>query len=188
MDSFEQVVASILERKGYWTRTALKVALEPEDKHAIDRPSSPRCELDVVGYSGRDNHLVILECKSFLDSPGVRSGTFAGNNPKDEKRYKLFFEDTLRKVVLKRLVKQLVHHGFCAPRPRVTFGLAAGRIHGDAAWLQRYFKTKRWQLWTPDFIAKELRSFRHSKYENSVAWVVAKLILAGTADDETMAT
>ncbi len=42
MDSFEQVIASILERRGFWTRTSVKVELEREEKHAIGRPSSPR--------------------------------------------------------------------------------------------------------------------------------------------------
>src|SRR6266498_477431 len=120
MDSFEQVIASILERRGYWTRTCGKVDLERDEKLAIGRASSPRWELDVVGYRGRDNQLLVLECKSYLDSFGVRSGTFAGKNAKDEKRYKLFFEPVLREVVLQRLIKQLVQSGFCAEAPRVT--------------------------------------------------------------------
>ena len=36
MDSFEQVVAAILEPKGYWTRTSVKVALGKEDKRRKD--------------------------------------------------------------------------------------------------------------------------------------------------------
>jgi hypothetical protein len=185
MDSFEQVVASILERRGYWTRTSVKVDLEPDEKRAIGRASSPRWELDVVGYSGRDNELLVLECKSFLDSNGVRSDTFVGKNGKDEKKYKLFFEDTLREVVLGRLVKQLIQHGFCPATPRVSFGLAAGKIHGDEASLRGRFKERGWELWTPSFIRGELTALRDSKYENSVAAVVAKVLLRGSTGDET---
>src|SRR5216684_6553868 len=87
-------------------------------------------ELDVVGYQGRDNQLPVLECRSLLDSYGVRVETFAGKNAKNQKRYKLFFEKSLREVVLGRLVKQLVHQGFCPPNPPVTLGLAAGKVHG----------------------------------------------------------
>ena len=183
MDSFEQIVASILERRGYWTRTSVKVELEREEKIAIGRTSSPRWELDVVAYKGGVHHLLVLECKSFLDSYGVRAGTFARTNPKDEKRYKLFFEDTLREVVLNRLVKQLVEQGFCAPRPRVTLGLAAGKVQGDEEWLRSHFRDHGWELWTPAVLRAELIALRDSKYENSVAAVVAKLILRGAADN-----
>jgi hypothetical protein len=100
MDSFEHVVASVLERLGYWTRTAVKVELEKEEKVAINRPSSPRWELDVVGYQGGTNTLLVLECKSFLNSYGIRVATFAGENPKDQGTYKLFFEKITREVVL----------------------------------------------------------------------------------------
>lgn len=86
MDAFENVVASILERKGYWTRTSVKVALTKEEKVEIGRPSSPRWELDVVGYKGGDNRLVVLECKSFLNSPGVLAKVFENGNEKGKRR------------------------------------------------------------------------------------------------------
>ena len=69
MDSFEQVVATILGRDGYWVRTSVKVALPPDEKREIDRPSAPRWELDVVAYSGSRNELLVVECKSYLVSP-----------------------------------------------------------------------------------------------------------------------
>jgi len=40
-------------------------------RREIGRPSSPRWELDIVAYSGRDNLLLVVECKSRLDSQGV---------------------------------------------------------------------------------------------------------------------
>jgi len=36
---------------GYWVRTSVKVDLTKEEKVQIGRPSSPRWELDIVGYS-----------------------------------------------------------------------------------------------------------------------------------------
>ena len=42
MDSFEQVVAEILWREGYWVRASVKVELTKEEKREIDLPSSPR--------------------------------------------------------------------------------------------------------------------------------------------------
>ena len=57
MDSFEQVVSEILWMDGYWVRTSVKVDLTKEEKVQIGRPSSPRWELDIVAYSGRNNSL-----------------------------------------------------------------------------------------------------------------------------------
>src|SRR4051812_12535218 len=90
MDSFEQVVGEILWREGYWVRTSVKVELSKEEKRAIDTPSSPRWELDVVAYRARDNHLKVVECKSYLDSPGVKFRGFDANNEREANRFKLF--------------------------------------------------------------------------------------------------
>ena len=65
MDAFETVVAAILQRQGYWTLTSVKVGLTKEEKREIGRHSSPRWELDVVAYRGRDNSIKVVECKSF---------------------------------------------------------------------------------------------------------------------------
>jgi hypothetical protein len=95
MDAFEAVIAPILQRQGFWTLTSVKVELTKAEKRTIGRCSSPRWEIDVVAYSGRSNALGIVECKSFLDSPGLECGAFDGTNEYATKRYKLFFEPTL---------------------------------------------------------------------------------------------
>lgn len=177
MDAFENVVASILQRQGYWTLTSVKVELTKAEKRAIGRHSTPRWELDVVAYRGRDNELRIVECKSFLDSPGVDCAAFEGTNPAAAKRYKLFCDATLRRVVLRRLERQLVAAGFCAARPAVKLCLAAGKIRGDEAWLRTHFERKGWLLLGPEAIFRELQTLRDSGYENSVAAVVTKLLL-----------
>lgn len=177
MDAVEAVVAAILQRQGYWTLTSVKVELTKEEKRAIGRHSSPRWELDVVAYRGKDNEVRVVECKSFLDSPGVDCSAFDGSNKKAEKRYKLFCEDTLRKVVFRRLEQQLVSGGFCAKNPTIRLCLAAGRIRGDESWLQTHFKKKGWLLLGPECIRQELKKLRDVGYENSVAAVVTKLIM-----------
>src|SRR4051812_37193485 len=131
MDSFEAVIAAILQRRGYWTQTSVKVELTKEEKVAVGRPSSPRWELDVVGYRGASNELLVLECKSYLDSTGVSCATFEGKNIPNQTRYKLFFDEELRRVVLSRLSEQLVAAGFCTPRPNIALGLAAGKVYGN---------------------------------------------------------
>lgn len=177
MDAFESVIAAILQRQGFWTLTSVKVELTKAEKRAIGRHSSPRWELDVVAYRGRENDLRVVECKSFLDSPGVECTAFDGVNSAAASRYKLFCDAKLRQVVLHRLVLQLVSQGFCAPKPQVTLCLAAGKIRGDEDWLRSHFEKKGWMLWGPELIRAELGKLRDIGYENSVAAVVAKLLL-----------
>lgn len=173
----EAVVAAILQRQGFWTLTSVKVELTKAEKRTIGRHSSPRWEIDVVAYSGRSNALRVVECKSFLDSPGVECGAFDGTNVDAAKRYKLFCEPTLRRVGFGRLKRQLETSGFCAPRAKTKLCLAAGKIRGDERWLQSHFERKGWILWGPSFIGAELETMRDMGYENSVAAVVAKLLL-----------
>jgi hypothetical protein len=118
-----------------------------------------------------------MECKSFLDSPGVEVGAFNGKKPRAAQRYKLFSDARLRRVVLNRLTQQLVGAGFCRGAPRVRLGLAAGRINGDEDWLRVHFERSGWRLWGPAFIREELRTLSDTGYENSVAAVVAKVLL-----------
>lgn len=179
MDSFEQVIASVLQRQGYWTQTSVKVELSKAEKVRIGRQSSPRWELDVVAYRGATNELLVVECKSFLDSRGVSTKVFADGNPGFEKRYKLFTEPILRRTVLACLRRQYVAQGFCARRPTVRLGLAAGRVYGDEARLRMVFRRRGWRFWGPQDVKRELRALRDSQYENSVAAVVAKLLLRG---------
>jgi hypothetical protein len=42
MDAFENLVAMLLRRDGYWTATSVKVELTKDEKRAIGRVSSPR--------------------------------------------------------------------------------------------------------------------------------------------------
>jgi hypothetical protein len=90
VDAFEQLVSEILWMDGYWVRTSVKIVLTKEEKCRIGRHSSPRWELDIVAYSGRDNLLRVVECKSYLDSVGVRASAFDGSRADHAKRYKLF--------------------------------------------------------------------------------------------------
>lgn len=185
MDSFEQVVATILDRAGYWVRTSVKVNLTRDDKHAIGRPSAPRWEIDVVAYSGRDNELLVVECKSYLDSAGVRAGSFDGPKAAEETRYKLFSDESLRRVVLYRLETQLIEQGFCPPGTKARLCLAAGNIHGDAAALRAIFDARGWQLFERSWLIAGLEALATESYENSVASVVAKLLLREVAPART---
>lgn len=182
MDSFEHVVAAILEREGYWTRTSVKVELTRDEKREIGRPSAPRWELDVVAYSGHANELLIVECKSYLDSRGVTIDAFDETADEQPSRYKLFVDETLRRVVINRLKEQLVAARFCAPEPSHRLCHAAGKIYGDADELRSLFEQRGWTLWGPEWLRIELSKLADSRYENSVASVVAKLLLRGDVE------
>jgi len=103
MDAFEQVVSEILWLQGNWVRQSVKVELTKEKKRAIGRHSSPRRELDIVAYSGSENLLRVVECKSYLDSRGVVLRAMDGTDEKAAKRFKLFTDRVLRKVVFRAL-------------------------------------------------------------------------------------
>ena len=66
MDSFESIVRTIFESKGYWVKTSFKVDLTKEEKRKIGRPSSPRWELDVVAYKGGIKEILVIECNLIL--------------------------------------------------------------------------------------------------------------------------
>src|SRR5438874_1506682 len=97
MDAFESLVSMLLRHDDYWTTPNFKVKLTPVDKARIQRTSCPRWELDLIAYKGSTNELLAVECKSFLDSTGVK---FRNKKFEPESYYKLFSEPVLREVVL----------------------------------------------------------------------------------------
>lgn len=179
MDSFETLVGSLLEKDGFWVRTSIKVDLTAEEKRKIGRPSSPRWELDLVAYKAKSNELWVVECKSFLDSPGVRARGLDGTDANEAKRYKLFNDNVLRKAVLGRLVKQLVSSGSCASSPSVKLCLAAGKVASkpDREKIKSLFERNGWGFLDDSWLREKLRAVSNSGYENEVASVVAKLLL-----------
>tara|TARA_R110000868_G_scaffold70819_3_gene207976 strand:- start:14430 stop:14972 length:543 start_codon:yes stop_codon:yes gene_type:complete len=179
MDAFEQVVAEILWREGYWVRTSVKVELTKEEKRKIGRPSSPRWELDVVAYRASDNQMKVVECKSYFDSHGVRLSGFDSDNEKESARYKLFNDPNLRAVVFGRLREQFESSGACLPNATTQLCLACGRIASDTdrQGLQKHFATQGWELWDEAWLRERLREMSEGGYENQVSAVVAKLLL-----------
>ncbi len=179
MNAFESLVASLLKRRGFWIIPSYKVALTKAEKRKIDRYSSPRWEIDLVAYKADPNEVWAVECKSFLDSPGVifRNGSF-----EPPRRYKLFTEAKLRSVVLNRLRKQLCESGACTSSPTVRLCLAAGHIANktNTEAMKRHFAKKEWLLFDATWICQELKAAATESYENDVAFVVAKLLLRNT--------
>ena len=177
MDSFETVVATILERDGFWVRKSLKVELTKAEKREINRPSSPRWEIDVVGYRAGDNLLRVVECKSYLDSGGVNMSAFDPAS-KFSARFKLFNEQTTREVVFRRLVAQLVESKAIQPNPRIELCLAAGKIvNGNTEPIRVHFDFMGWLLFDPEWLRQRLLHIAADGYVNAIASVTAKLLL-----------
>lgn len=184
MDAFEQVVSEILWMDGYWVRTSVKVDLTKQEKGSIGRSSSPRWELDIVGYSGRHNTLLVVECKSSLDLRGVALRAFDGSDSKFAERFKLFSDDNLRNVIFGRLRKQLADCRACAPDATVKLCLACGRIAttADREGLHKHFAAKGWDLWDEPWLREKLEIMSKRGYENQVSAVVSKLLLRGKVE------
>jgi hypothetical protein len=159
------------------------VNLTAEEKAAIGRPSSPRWELDIVAYGGRENVLRVVECKSYIDSVGVRSLGFEGGTETHQSRYKLFNNKKLRQTIFGRLTAQLAECGACRPEATVKLCLAAGKVRRpDREWLHEHFRIQGWELWDEPWLREQLRVMSQQGYENQVSAVVAKLLLRGGTD------
>jgi hypothetical protein len=180
MEAFEKLVGGLLERDGYWVKFAFKVELSKREKRLIGRPSSPRWELDIIAYKAAINELLVVECKSYLDSPGVRFAAVSTDQHRRSDRYKLFNDHRLRGVVFKRLEKQLVERKACRITPSIILCLAAGRIvsEPDRERLRKYFRRCKWKLFDDEWVRTELSRATQSGYEDDVATVVAKLLLS----------
>jgi hypothetical protein len=184
LDAFEQLVSEILWMEGYWVKTSVKVELTKEEKRLIGRHSSPRWELDIVAYNGRDNVLQVVECKSYFDSVGVRASAFDGSSTEHAKRYKLFTEPELRRIVFNRLCLQLAQAGACRDAPAVRLSLACGKVRNetDRAAIRKHFTAQGWELWDEAWLRERLQRMAQQGYENQVSAVVAKLLLRGKVE------
>ena len=179
MDAFEAVVGEILHREGYWVQSPYRVGLTKAEKLEIGRPSCPRWELDIVAYKASSNKILMVECKSYLDSYGVRYSGFDGSNSKEASRYKIFNDPTLRRVVQSRMVREMCDAGLATESPDVTLVLVCGKINSenDRARLQAHFNEHGWLLWDRVWLRQRLEMMSLAGYENSAVAVTAKLLL-----------
>ena len=111
MNAFEQIVAGLFRAQGYWTINSHRVTLWPAEKVEIGTPSMPRPELDILAYKGLTNELLWIECKSYLDSGGVRYESFIDPDNPGYKRYKVFNYPVYRDVITRALIRQTVSNG-----------------------------------------------------------------------------
>jgi len=181
MDAFEQIAARLFEVQGYWTRIGYAVELTKQQKAALGKPSLPRPQLDIVAFKPSTNEILVVECKSYLDSYGVRFEDFHGKDDAEKDVYKMFNRRQLREVVLAAVVDQLRREGLVtATNPTVRLVLVAGNIYaGSEPKLRELFKANGWTLVTPQEVISGLRAFADRGYENDVITLVTKLLTRG---------
>lgn len=177
MDSFEQIVAKILSEQGYWTKIGYKIELTKEEKRFIENPSMPRPEVDIVAFRPGENLLLWVECKSYLDSNGVRSLAFIGEENVHARRFKIFNNERLRVLLAEKLVDQLIEQRLLKTKPALKFCLVTGNIYNqkEREEIRAHFASKGWLLYDEFWVKNGLLALANSGYDNDVAVITAKL-------------
>lgn len=188
-DAFEGLVRLLMERRGYWMRGSFKVELTREEKRGIDESKSsiPRPEIDLLAFDASKNQIIVLECKSYLDSPGVRLEDLAAEHEIPSGRYKLFTCEKYREVVFARLRMQIAEERAASAGagpmvdkvPEFVLGLAAGKTHrkGSEAKIRSFMASKGWYFFGPSAIARETRALASRGYENDPYFIAAKMLM-----------
>ena len=178
MNAFEDIVAQILEEEGYWVQKSVKINVTKEEKRMIGKPSIPRPEIDLVAYKASKNVLLLLEVKSYLDSPGVKFEHLAQETKIPEGRYKLFTCANYRKIITNRIMKEFIDKGLINQKTKVRYSLATGKIYSNNEQrIKDLFKKKGWILFEPKYIKDKIISLSTKGYEDNAVTITAKLIL-----------
>ncbi len=167
MDAFEEIVAGLFRQDGYWTYLNYKVKVSKDEKRRVGKPSLPRPEIDILAYKPSSNTLLWIECKSYLDSHGVKMNALP----------KVFMDRNYREVVSARLIEQVVQEGLTLAQPSLKYCLVAGHIHSKSLHdLREHFNMNGWDLFDTEWIRERLKKLAGLDYENDVAVIIAKLL------------
>lgn len=179
MDAFESIVAGLLWEEGFWTSIGYKVNLPKETKVRLEKPSLPRPEIDILAYRAKNNSLLWVECKSYMDSTGVKVSAFNGDDLKGAERYKVFTWPAYREAVTQALITQLTDEGRVLSEPNVNYCLVTGKIASDKDRkdLHEHFRGNGWILYDENWVKQHLERLAEKGYENDVAVQVAKLFM-----------
>lgn len=181
MNAFEDIIKLILEEEGYWVRQSVKIRkITIDDKKRLHNNSMPTPEVDVVALKTDKNELLLMEVKSFLDSPGVKFEGVSGKNKKDAKRYKIFTNESLRKIITERLKQEYLEKGLINKDTTISYALAAGHVYStkknnDELDIRKYFKEKGWKFISPMEIKDGIKKLGKKGWEDNLVTITAKL-------------
>lgn len=184
MNAFENIVAQYLESEGYWVKQSVKIhRISKDDKKKIGLPTMPTPEMDIVAFNAKENELLLVEVKSFLDSQGVYFGDddIGKFQPKSAsaKRYRLFSDQTFRRIVTRRLKEEFLEKGLVNSRTTVNYALAVGKFYSlkDEPVTRAHFKKRGWKLFSPEQIKDGIRTLAERSWEDDIVTMTAKLLL-----------
>jgi hypothetical protein len=178
MNSFESIVAGLFRAEGFWTAIGYRVELTKEQKRKIGKPSLARPEIDILAYKGKENQLIWIECKSYLDSPGVRYKHFTNSSDSGFQRFKVFNDPPYRRVISQALIDQATESGLTRPKPKLKYCLVAGKAgtDSDKRKIADMFIKKGWVFHDIDWIREQLKKLATSRYEDDITMMLAKII------------
>lgn len=178
MDYFEGIIKTLLEHEGYWVRQSFKVSLTKQEKRDIGKHSIPRPEIDLLAFKPNQNNVLVLEAKSYLDSPGVKIAELKQNHEIPEGRYKLFTCPNYREIVFGRLKKDLIELDMGDNDMKISLGLAAGNIYQSKTQeMKELFSERGWLFWSPEDIKNKVNGLASKGYENEPAIITAKILM-----------
>lgn len=178
MDPFEIIISKFLQEKNYWVRSLVKVPFSKTDKRKIKNPTIPTPEIDIIAYNFKQNELLLVECKSLLDSKGIRFNSLIGKNQKFKSKYKLFNSSLYRNRLTKIIRMQYIKSGLINDQTTINYALAAGKIYSkDKVKFDVYFKKRGWLFFSPNEIKDSIVEYSKKSYENDLIVMLTKLIL-----------
>lgn len=178
MDAFEEIAFKLLLEDNYWVRHSVKVNLTKEEKVNIHKPTTPRPEIDLVAYRPKENELLLIEVKSYLDSNGVRMDELLKEYAIQKGKYKLLTSANYREIISTRLKKDWMKSGLIDRNTRITYGLIAGKVFMNKEdKMQQYFNERNWFFWGPSEVRSRLEKLMNNRYENNQATVMSKILM-----------
>jgi hypothetical protein len=176
MDYFEEICKYLLEQENYWVRTCVKVEITKEEKRQLGKPSMPRPEIDIVAYNPKQNLLILIEAKSFLNSSGVYIEHVQDKDMKYD-GYKILTGKMYQEVVTNKLIEIYLNSGLLSIRPNIQYGLIAGNVAKNKNQeLQELAIERNWFYWGPEKLKEGLMKFKDYPYENNPFVLTSKIL------------
>jgi hypothetical protein len=174
MESFESVVALVLEAEGFVVSGAVKFPVTRRTAKAMHKEVQTHgYEVDLV--AARANMLVLATVKSFFGSRGVAADDVAGDG-RFGAHYKLLNDSFIRDEVIAAAAKRYGYR-----KDRVRLRLYAGRFAGPGKGIHeaRIREMPGFEVFGPEEIASKLIDVAASKqYRDSPALATVKLLEA----------